>query len=64
LRGGIDDRRTGCDERLQVLHDGHALSKSLLGLLVVGNIRPGADKLQRPAAPSPRMTLKVSWIQI
>src|SRR4029077_12963543 len=49
LRGRIDDRRTGRDERLQVLHDGHALAQSLLGLLVVGNIRPGADKLQRPA---------------
>src|SRR5512146_2658788 len=50
LRGGVDDRRTGCDQRLQVLHNGHALAEGLLRLLVVGDIRPRADQLQRLAA--------------
>ena len=45
LRGGVDDRWAGGDERLQVLHDGHALAERLFSLLVVGDIRPGADKL-------------------
>jgi hypothetical protein len=44
---GVYDRWTGSDERLQVLHDGHALSQGLFRLLAVGDIRPGPDELQR-----------------
>src|SRR4029078_6482066 len=47
LRGGIYDSRPGCDKRLQIIDDRHALSKRLRGLLVVRDIRPGSHELQR-----------------
>src|SRR5262249_25432386 len=45
--GGIDDRRTGPNQRFEVVHQGHALSESKLGLLSTGDISPGSDDFQR-----------------
>src|SRR5262249_34996172 len=47
LRGGVYNRWTGSDERLQVIYDSHALSKHLLRRLVVGNVDPGSHYLRR-----------------
>src|SRR5262245_22761576 len=44
---GVDDRWTGGDERLQVLHGGPALAQGLLRPLAVGDVRPGPDDLHR-----------------
>src|SRR6476661_673630 len=39
----VDDGGARADQRLEVVHDGHAFAERLLRLLAVGNIRPRTD---------------------
>ncbi len=43
--GGIDDGRARTDQRLEVVHQGHALAERLFGSFSRGDIRPGANDL-------------------
>src|SRR5262249_2311447 len=45
----VDDGWTSADQRLEVVHQRHALAERLLGLFARGDIRPRAHNLKRTA---------------